>query len=51
MKYRNVKTGYEFETDCACKGEDLELVEDKKAVKPVTRKRKAVAECQKHSQQ
>lgn len=43
MKYRNTKTGYEFESDCACKGADLELVEGKEAdKKPATKKRTTV---------
>lgn len=29
MLYRNVKTGCEFESNCICKGADLELVESK----------------------
>jgi hypothetical protein len=46
MLYRNVKTGCEFESNCICKGADLELVEDKekaaeKKTQPAT-KRKAV---------
>lgn len=43
MKYRNVKTGYEFESDCICKGQDLELVKEKETdEKPVTKKRTTV---------
>jgi len=43
MKYRNTKTGYEFESDCICKGPDLELVEGKEAdKKPATKKRTTV---------
>lgn len=41
MKYRNTKTGYEFESDCVCKGPDLELVEGKEADKKPVTKRKA----------
>lgn len=45
MKYRNTKTGYEFETPCVCKGADLELVEDEKTEtekKPVSKRKSTV---------
>lgn len=43
MKYRNTKTGYEFESESICKGPDLELVEEKEAdKKPVAKKRTTV---------
>lgn len=43
MKYRNTKTGYEFESECICKGPDIELVEEKEAdKKPATKKRTTV---------
>ena len=43
MKYRNTKTGYEFESGCVCKGSDLELVEGKEAdKKPAPKKRTTV---------
>lgn len=43
MKYRNTKTGYEFESECICNGPDIELVEEKEAdKKPATKKRTTV---------
>lgn len=44
MKYRNTKTGYEFESESICKGPDIELVEEKEAEdkKPATKKRTTV---------
>lgn len=30
MLYRNKKTGAEFRSDCECKGEDWEAVDEKK---------------------
>lgn len=45
MKYRNTKTGYEFETTCICNGADLELVEDEKTEtekKPASKRKSTV---------